>query len=676
LAKYGIDYYGTAYYGSNTLVDFSAAPFIAKPVDYQDILLTWTAPTGDWDYLRLIRSAYGFPITADDGDVLFEDENATTRVSYVDTGAVPNNIGLKEGKPYYYSIFVRETTFSSWKPAGNAIGISIKNYNTLKNMYNSLPTILTSQVPYDASVERTNDVLERFLKLFALNLDLYKSQTENIINRYNIIDLNGALIPVFMREFGLRYEPELGLKQSKILLNNAVRLYKNKGSKQGIEEYVKAYAGYDNVISMGKNLMLDQNDSSFEQSIGSWTPDSSCLLSRHLTTSSPTIAPYNEVTAQSNFPNLQSATLKVTSVAGGALEFYLSGDTPIHYGIPVTAGSAYTFSVYSKAGTTIRGVRAQLYWYSKTGALISAATIGSSVNNSTSTWTRVSTTATAPATAYFCVPHIKIAGTSTSETHYFDAAQFELGSSATNFQDARQIEINLIATRINEILNPNFEDSTDNWTVTNATTILNIAASVPDSGSVVVSEGAMEIYASAAGLVTLTSNAMGILSNNDYTFSIYCSAKYPVGGTNTKAVVPYIKWYDSSSVLISTATGDSITATNSFVRAYITSKAPEDAVTATVGITWTATAAGDELTGNEISVDAALFEKSSFLNSYFDGSNGVASLTDLFWEGNTPNDGRSHYYKNRFSVQSRLVSTIPNWINLGSTFELFFAQPD
>jgi hypothetical protein len=131
-----------------------------------------------------------------------EDENATTRVSYVDTGAVPNNIGLKEGKPYYYSIFVRETTFSSWKPAGNAIGISIKNYNTLKNMYNSLPTILTSQVPYDASVERTNDVLERFLKLFALNLDLYKSQTENIINRYNIIDLNGALIPVFMREFG------------------------------------------------------------------------------------------------------------------------------------------------------------------------------------------------------------------------------------------------------------------------------------------------------------------------------------------------------------------------------------------------------------------------------------------------------------------------------------------
>ena len=234
MAKYGIEYYGTAYYGSNTLVDFSADPFIATPIDYQTIRLTWVTPTGSWDYLRLVRSSYGFPVTADDGDILFEDANEAARVVYVDTGAVPDNVGLKPGEPYYYSIFVRETAYNSWKPAGNAIGISVKNYNTLNSMFNHLPTILTSQVPYDSSVERTNDVLSRFLKLFAFNLDLYKSQTENIAHRYNITDLNGELIPILMREFGLTYEPELGLKQSKILLNNIIRLYKNKGSKLGL----------------------------------------------------------------------------------------------------------------------------------------------------------------------------------------------------------------------------------------------------------------------------------------------------------------------------------------------------------------------------------------------------------------------------------------------------------
>jgi len=70
-----------------------------------------------------------------------------------------------------------------------------------------------------------------------------------------------------------------------------------------------------------------------------------------------------------------------------------------------------------------------------------------------------------------------------------------------------------------------------------------------------------------------------------------------------------------------------------------------------------------------------LFEKSAFVNSYFDGSNGLAQLSDLFWEG-TANASRSHYYRNRFVVQSRLISKLPDWINYGSTFELFFAQPN
>jgi len=127
--------------------------------------------------------------------------------------------------------------------------------------------------------------------------------------------------------------------------------------------------------------------------------------------------------------------------------------------------------------------------------------------------------------------------------------------------------------------------------------------------------------------------------------------------------------------LINTVQGDPLTATATLVRPFVTSTAPSNAVTAKVGITWTATDAGTPGNGNQIVVDAALFEKSAFVNSYFDGSSGLSQLSDLFWES-TPNASRSHYYANRFAVQSRLVSTIPNWINLGSTFELFFAQPN
>jgi phage tail-like protein len=675
LSKYGIDYYGAAYYGSNTLVDFSAAPFIAVPSDYKTISLSWTTPTGSWSYMRLIRNSYGFAVTSDDGDVLFEDAASTSRVTYVDNGSVPNYVGLKPGHPYYYSIFVKENVHDSWLNAGNAIGISVKDYNTQNNMHDHLPAVITSQVPYDPSVDQNNDFLQRFLKLFALNLDLYRSQTDNVINRYNINDINGLLIPVFMRQFGMRYEPELGLKQSRILLNNAIRLYKNKGSKLGLQEYIKAYGGYDNEITLSNNMMLDQNDSSFEQSIGSWASVNNCTLARHLASDSPTIAPYYEPTSQSNFPNLQAATLQVTTVASGTVELALSGDNANLYGIPVTASTAYTFSGYAQAGSTARSITALIAWYDQNGTLISTSTAGTGVSDTAGSWHRFNKTATSPAGTYFAVPHIKYASSVTSEKHYFDALQFELGSSATAFKEARQIKIVLQATRINEIINPNFASPENGWTVTNGT----IAASTnPDdilavNGSVTNSSEAGEIYASAAGLVTLTSQAMPIFANNDYTFSIYTAAAD--SGDAPTAITPYISWYDVSNNLINTVQGSPLTATATLVRPFVTATAPSSAVTAKVGVTWTATGAGSPGNGNQIVVDAALFEKSAFVNSYFDGSNGVAQLSDLFWEG-TINASRSHYYINRFAVQSRLVSTIPDWINLGSTFELFFAQPN
>ena len=668
MSKYGIDYYGAAYYGANTLVEFNASPFSAKPYGYSKLLLTWTTPTGAWDYLRLVRNPIGFPVTADDGDILFEDANAISRTSYFDEGQTPDNIGLKEGVAYYYTIFVRETTYSTWQVAGLAIGVSVKDFNTLINMYNYLPTILTSQVPHDTSVEQDNDVLKRFLNLFALNHDLYKTQAENILNLYDVSSLNGSLVPVFMKQFGVKYEPELGLRESRILLRNIMTLYKNKGSKLGLEEYVKAYAGYDNTVTMGKNLMLDKNDSSFEESIGSWANDNGSL-DVVATNPDADVPAYNEVDSQDGFPNLQKRILEVTS-DGGTVEIALNGETPRQYGIPVVAGLDYTLTGYSWAKTDARSVSAAIAWYDRNGGLLSISSFGTSTTNSTSTWTRSIKTDTAPTDAYYAVPHFKIVSTSADEIHYFDAVQFEQASSATFFQDARQILINLKATRINELLNPNFEGSTDYWNADNA--ILDIITDLeglPQNEYVTtLSDGAAESYALAAGNVKVYSDPVPVLEGNDYTFSIYVATAQT---TVTHPLTPFIEWYDDSDILINTTNGAETEIENLFVRPYVTGAAPSGAVSAIVGVNWTASAVDDEVT-----LDSALFEKSSFVNSFFDGSHGVASLTDLFWEGNVPEAGRSHYYRNRFAVQSRLIATLPEWITYGSTFELFFAQPD
>jgi hypothetical protein len=665
LATYGIDYYGDAYYGASTLTAFSAGTFVAKPYYYQQIQLTWSTPSGAWDYIRLVRNPYGFAVNADDGDLLFEDANGASRVYYLDQGQTPNNVNLTPARPYYYSLFVRETQYSSWQKAGDAIGISVKDYGTAKAMFQYLPEILGSEIPYDTSLESTNTFLERFLTLFAFQLDLYKSQAENITNRYDVTNLNGLLIPAFMQEFGLKFEPALGIKQSKIFLRNISRLFLIKGTLLGLKDFIKSYAGYDNLVSSGKNLMLDHNDSSFEQNIGTWSSLSNATLARHLVTDSPTVTPYHEPQSQTQFPNLQGATLQVTSTATATTIIGQTGDNAIHYGIPVTSGSSYTFTAYTQAGSTGRNVSAQILWYDNQGAALTPSSYGTATTSNTSTWTRVTSSVTAPSGAAFAVPNLNITSTAANEKHYFDALQFEAGSYATYFQDARQIEITLIANRINEVTNPNFEGSTTGWSVTNGTIATSNNEVDPDEAnpSVIVSGGSAEIYASAAGLVTLASAHLPIFSGNDYTFSVYCFSE-----DSSHAVTPYVSWYDSTGTLLSTTTGTALTADSTWVRPFVTAVAPSTAASAVVGITFTGASSA-----SEVSVDAALMEKSAFVNSYFDGSNGVAELSDLFWEG-TANLSRSHYYRNRFAVQSRLIAKLPDWITSGSTFELFFAQ--
>lgn len=667
MGRYGIDYYGAAYYGSANPVAYSASPFTATPFNYRSILLSWVTPTGNWDYLRLVRNPYGFPITADDGDILFEDAKASSRSYFEDTGTVPNNVGLKENHFYYYSVFVRQTSDSTWQSAGSALGASVKDNNTSNNMYNYLPSVLTSQIPYDASIEDANTDLKRFLSLFAFNLDLYKCYAENVQKRFDIENLNGILVPVFMRQFGLTYEPELGLKQSRILLNNAIRLRKNKGTKIGLQEYIKAYAGYDNTIAMSKNLMLDKNDSSFEESIGSWSAVANCSITRHTATDSPTITPFNETSSQAIFPNLQSAVLRLTGTASGTAEIALANGDPMRKGIPVTSGTTYVFSAYATSAVTSRKVVGKLYWYDREGVLISSSSDGSEVSTTTNSWMRASISQQAPTGAYFCVPHLKVKSTINSEKHFFDCLQFEIGSSATSFKEARQIMVTLVANRVNEILNPNFESNTDNWTITNGTLTLSTleVESDHDSPSVAISGGSVEIYPLATGLVTLTSNAMNVFADNDYAFSMYA---YESGGN--RPITPFISWYDSSNTLISTVEGTPITGNTTWQRPSVVGASPSNAVTAKTGLKWTATN-----TSNEMYVDAALFEKSSFVNSFFDGSNGIAQTADLFWEGGAANAARSHYYINRYSIENRLMATLTEWVPYGSTFELLFAQP-
>jgi hypothetical protein len=114
-----------------------------------------------------------------------------------------------------------------------------------------------------------------------------------------------------------------------------------------------------------------------------------------------------------------------------------------------------------------------------------------------------------------------------------------------------------------------------------------------------------------------------------------------------------------------------ISSSTEWSRINATSVAPENAAYASVSVIWTNGAANDS-----IALDNALFENSPFVLQYFDGSQGVGSTAELFWEGQTPNLARSHYYRNRVAISDRLAKgALDEWLVSGSTYALYLAQP-
>jgi hypothetical protein len=842
MSRYGIDYYGLSTYGDATSVSYVAGSFTAQARSYNSIRLKWASPSGAWSDIRLVRNSYGFPVNAYDGDVLVNVAKENDPTIYNDT------YNLSKGSFYYYSIFVYETFNYKWVRAGNVMGVSVKNYNYGKNLYDYLPGIYKIKQAYIATADWDNDDLYRFMSLFGFQLDYVQTVTELLVERYNLEKVGGMLIPSLLQQFGLTYEPEIGYQQSRILIRDAVTIGKKKGSADGLREYMKAFTGYavpqpvagtpnsslDGLVK-SHNLMLDYNDSSFEESKGHWAssdatstisnvivesvtavsitsnvaraiigahnytvgnkinlsnfslslfntggtpktitaidatsvyyaltaPDLAQTSAYNAATASygvltPYPAPWAETTAPALYPNKQKGILAVKNSTGSSATIKLEcGYTnPLIKGIPVTAGLNYVFSVYSAAGSTIRGIVLKTRWYSRLGDFISEST-GSSLNNTVGDFSaRPVVSGTAPTDAYYAVPVITIvsAGASASnEYHYFDCAQFEQAATVTSFDEARQLHLTLKATRINELLNPHFASPITPWSVTGATTAVsatnhepeaqiynithrsitsNVAtletdvshnfkpgdsisitgagtifngvkmitsvrvnpanptqisksftyaltnadvARVASTGTVHLSGNSLKLTASATSVLlkstTTTADLMGIYyPSTSYTFSVYTQVT-----TGSEVVTPSIHWYDLSKNPISTSTGNpfTITATGtSWNRPFVTATAPATAAYAHVALSWTAAI------GDIIFIDSALFENSSALSPYFDGSGGPGETSDLFWEGGVVNGSRSHLYKNRFAVQTRLSgAALSSQVNLGTTVAVYVAQP-
>lgn len=667
MATYGSNFYGLFKYGAEPLVEFSASPFTAVPHGYKTIRLSWTKPSGEWSELHVVRNTLGFPTTPDDGDLILSVTNSlhdSLSLPVTDTGSsvqYPEGI-LGDDKNYYYSIFVDEASSGKWYRAGDSMAISVKDAGTTQMMYDYIP-LPYKQVdlsnPLSVAARKNLD-LEKFLGVFAFEYDYIKCLATKAKDKYDTYSLDGRLVPLMMNQFGFNFESEMGIAQGRRLLHDAAAIYLMKGSSYGIKAFSKAFTGYTAEIAPVKNLLLSLDDSSFENGVGYWTRTADGTLSSISGASeSPLVSPYSEPTSPAMFPNADKGILKV--VAGsGTTQFGCGILSPgdmnsqgiMIYQIPVTEGVDYTFSIYSRAKTTGRSLTARIWWYDRDGVGIGSTSDGT-VSNSTSSWTRLSVSGAAVSGATFAGVMVGVSSTVNGEVHYFDAAQFEEGSSATDYVDARRVDISLQPNRVNLIKNPSFESSTDNWYENYSAPIsIEVGGAVPGSNS------SLKVTA-AASSVMLTSLPTAAIPGVNYSASAY------VTGVSSDKSRIYVIYYDSMMVPINEYPGETLTLTAGvWSRVSSVTTAPSNAKFVAVIVEVVTTS------GNVCNIDAVLLEQSDSILPYFDGSCGYLETTDVYWDNNDTVNGVSYYYKNRVNVVKRFISAIDEYMPLGSTWSI------
>lgn len=512
MPRYNSFYYLNGYYGTRAALAYSAEPISATALDYDSILVEWTAPTGTYSDFRIVRSQLGFPQTQEDGVILYSSIGVPAQTSFVDSSNIAS-APLVSGRFAFYRAWVRRADSSYWVPAGDAftllpsphpLGVGrdavytalgpdgftnidklIYSDNRVNPMVSTthqrfmalLPRVLTTttnsgtdviQNEYDEFANPSgvdgNTLISTFLSAFSFTFDEFLTSAGLVVPDTVAHWSNPTSVYLGSQQLGLTLDVEPVTKTQRALLRNAIDIYSQKGTYPGLELLIQSMTNYDVTLTDTVNLLPTIADATFNAinwvsgPVGGWSAMTDDL----------TIAPYTEGIVLDNIAVPKSLDrvycLKVNVTADNA-KIELGNAYPVTTGIPVKAGLPYCLSFYEKGDET--SVVTEIRWYDRFGDLISVAT-STPISVGGLTWDRQGLESTvAPAGAVYAGLTFTFIDADTELL--LDMVQFEQAEEVTDYQEPRGVVITLNPSKRNYIKNPSFALTTDYWAAGGAT---------------------------------------------------------------------------------------------------------------------------------------------------------------------------------------------------------------
>jgi hypothetical protein len=710
MARYNTFKYGdaTVKYGDTSASLYEATPFVAAAIDYDKIRVSWIMPGTISGYtysrLRIVRNQDYPSETQEDGIIIVDLSSPFSASGYQERtdGTLKDADGnlfpaLKPGKFVYYSIWLLKVTGGNtfWDKIADTSTVLAKSHDTLlsntddsvspaglsaaeieflrTNLINNattrtqtthqkflelLPRVYTTanESPLDI-VDETSD-LSRFLKGFTYTIDEIFTFADLLLPTRDATNYSADLLRAKSFELGITADNQRSQKIQQKLVREAQYITSRKGTALALETLAESMTGFNAVVIPSPNLMLSAQDSSFYKGIGNWKVVGGCTL---------TVEKVNTPPAKATFtPDLDKAinlvySGKVVTSAANA-QIVNGSSSPITQGIPVTAGSSYTFSAYVQntgAGTITPTIR----WYDVSGTYISAST--TTAWTTSSSWAKKTLTATAPAGSVYASTELKF--NSSGQTYYLDMMQFAVGSAAA-YEEARTANVHLSPTKINYIVNPSFEVDKSNWTITDSGSSI-VTDSSPDvvsgtkslSATISSTQKIEAVVTSGTGELAIPSVVVGAPPllvptpkyGDYYTYSFY--AKKATSGTLNATIT-----FAASSGSLSKNVTKPIAITNSWNRYYVNLFVESAYVAPTLTLTLLGVDSG------VVRFDAAQLERAYSPTDYFDGS---MSINGGEWSG-TANASATYVFPNKSTVVSRLATDMPSYLVTGTPYRV------
>jgi hypothetical protein len=711
MARYSFAVYGTPglKYGQieNNRAYYNVS-LRAVSLNYRTVSLYWTSVLTDPDdpapsHWMVVRNYQGASDNPYQGTIIDSGTISSYRLSAVD-------LDVDATAQITYSFWLFNGSF--WINCGNSTTTSVSEdfTPTLIKMEKWIPSAwLNASLNSGDSVgePETND-LTNVLSAYAFAYDELRARAELLEKSSEYSFTPVQLLKSKIEDRGFSYEPTLGDIYHRGVYRVSELVNTKKGTTEAIISYTTALTHWGTTVTAGKNLMLDYNDSSFEESIGRWSATTGTLTQRlyansladlGVTVTPPTVS-YKNPNPYFAPRQLGYMTLSGAAAASNTLLLPSDSSSKILYGIPVKPLTTYLFRGQSRVGATANGgtVKAKIHWYDRDGVLISSTAYGSTVTLTQSfQWFYAPSTngAASPATAVYAA--IEIVGTTatTSTRILFDMFEFTEAANTQYYEDARKVIVAVAGDKTNYLPNPSFETNTNTWLALNGT----FATSTTPSAAVIKGTKAGKFTVTSPGIAGVASDWIPVDAAENYVFSAY------VTSNTTKNVIARLEFSSLQSVeeqttILSdddglyypvgdyTLDSDPLALTNAAQRISVAAVSPTYSVDAGYPSAKVWLYLEDAEVGDILYVDGAFLEDGVEPSTYFDGSgatvptdpinNEFIVAADCIWENAATSSGRSYRWTNYLNKIARLAETLPLVMPYGSSWEILpgFSTPD